>query len=207
MKILIVEDHAVYRDGIKNLLLQMESPCELLEAATAAAGLNLVQQHTDLDLVLIDIKLPDTNGFDAMAQFMAAQATLPMVILSASEDLADMQKALDNGAMGFIPKSMSSEIMLSAIKLVLSGGIYVPPEMVKNYSLMHNNDMQIVLTQRQQQVFDLLLVGQSNKMIAKTLSVSLPTVKAHVGAIFKALNVATRSQAIAVAKNINPDIS
>ena len=205
MKILIVEDHSLYRDGIRQLFQQMgEEEMEVLEAGTGAEALGLVARHPDLDLVLLDIKLPDIDGFEAMQRFRDAQPTLPIIVLSASDDLTDMTTALDRGAMGYIPKSTSAAVMLSAIKLVLSGGVYLPPEMLHNHALRgSNNGAGPVLTDRQREVLDLLRQGQSNKAIGNTLGLSLPTVKAHVSAIFKALNVKNRAQAVGAAKRAN----
>lgn len=205
MKILIVEDHSLYRDGIRQLFQQMgEEEMEVLEAGTGAEALGLVARHPDLDLVLLDIKLPDVDGFEAMQRFRDAQPTLPMIILSASDDLVDMTTALDRGAMGYIPKSTSAAVMLSAIKLVLSGGVYLPPEMLRNHALRgRNGGAGPVLTDRQREVLDLLRQGQSNKAIGSTLGLALPTVKAHVSAIFKALNVQNRAQAMVAAKRAN----
>lgn len=205
MKILIVEDHSLYRDGIRQLFQQMgEEEVELLEAATCHEALSVVARHPDLDLVLCDIKLPDADGLEAMQRFLDTQPTLPMIILSASEDLAVMTTALERGAMGYIPKSTSAAVVLSVIKLVLSGGVYVPPEMLQKHALQgRDGDVAPVLTDRQREVLDLLIQGQSNKEIGNTLGLSLPTVKAHVSAIFKALNVKNRTQAVVTAKRAN----
>ena len=201
MKVLVVEDHSLYRDGIRQLFQQMgEEELEVLEAGTGHEALGLIARHPDLDLVLLDIKLPDIDGFAAMQRFLDAQPTLPMIVLSASEDLEDMTTALDGGAMGYIPKSTSATVMLSAIKLVLSGGVYVPPEMLRNHMLRTSNGDANPLTDRQREVLDLLCQGKSNKAIGKVLGLSVPTVKTHVSAIFKALKVKNRAQALVAAK-------
>ena len=204
MKILIVEDHPAYRDGIRALLQKQEEGIELLEAETGDEALTLVARYADLDLVLLDIKLPDVDGFEVMENLLNIQPTIPVIMLSASDDLEDMRKALDIGAMGYIPKSTSAIVMSSAIKLVLSGGVYVPPDMLKSHALQGSHyDASPVLTNRQRDVLGLLLEGQVNKQIANTLELSLPTVKAHVSAIFKALNVKNRTQAAIAAKRLN----
>jgi len=125
-----------------------------------------------------------------------------MVVLSASEDLEDMSTALERGAMGYIPKNTPPAVMLSAIKLVLSGGVYVPPEMLRNH-LLCGRDISAdadALTERQREVLELLRQGKSNKAIGSTLGLSLATVKAHVSAVFKGLKVKNRAEALAVAK-------
>lgn len=207
MKVLIVEDHSLYRDGLRHLVQQLgEKKLEVLEAGTGHEALAMVARHPDLDLVLLDIKLPDIDGFVAMQRFLDAQPTLPMVVLSASEDLEDMSTALDRGAMGYIPKNTPPAVMLSAIQLVLSGGVYVPPEMLRNHILRRRdaNGGARALTERQREVLELLCQGKTNKAIGSALGLSLATVKAHVSAVFKGLKVRNRAEALAVAKRPGP---
>ena len=200
MKILIVEDHSVYRDGMRQLLRDLGGEVEVLEARTGGEAQTAIVHNPDLELVLLDLTLPDIDGFAAMERFRAAQPTLPVVVLSASDNHEDMTMALDRGALGYVPKSTPSAVMLSAIRLVLSGGVYIPSEMLGHRALNQANGL--ALTNRQREVLELILKGQSNKEIARELGLSLPTVKAHVSAIFKALHVKNRTQVVVAAKRL-----
>jgi DNA-binding NarL/FixJ family response regulator len=126
---------------------------------------------------------------------------LPIVVLSGSEDRADMRRALNRGAMGFIPKSATAPVMLSALRLVLAGGVYVPPAMVES-SGSADDCAQRVLTPRQIDVLARVIEGQQNKAIAAALGLSEATVKAHVTALFKTLNVRNRTQAARAAERL-----
>lgn len=203
MKILMIEDHSVYGDGIRQLLLQMDTGVKLLVAGTCEEALTLVSKHPDLDLVLLDISMPDVDGFDAMEHFREIQSLLPIIMLSASDDIEAMTEAFDRGAMGYIPKCTSSAVMLRAIQLVLSGGVYIPAEMLQNQVLRRKNSADDpTLTRRQREVLDLMFLGHSNKEIGNALGVSIPTVKAHVSAIFKTFNVRNRTQVVIAARQL-----
>lgn len=201
MKILIADDHALFRQGMVYILGEMNPECRIVEASTSSQAIQIAKDNPNLALILMDLNMPEMDGIDAMRVIQTKAPTVPVIILTASESLLDMRQALDAGAMGYVPKSVTAAIMTSAIKLVLSGGIYIPSAFVQGNC---NTDMKqkshIKLTPRQTDVLRLLLDGQSNKQAARFLNLSEATVKTHVAAIFKELNVSNRTQAVLVAK-------
>lgn len=214
MRILLVDDHALFREGMSHVLKNMPEAPEVIEAGSADEGLFLAQEKKPLDLVLLDLHLPETDGFTVLARLHHSYADLSVIVLSASEDFLDAKKSLDLGAMGYIPKSATSQIMLGAIRLVLSGGIYLPPLLLSQW---HNSTKAPLLgpqqpkegtadsesiTARQHDVLRLLAVGKSNKEIARDLGMAEGTVKIHITAIFRALAVVNRTQAVLTAKKM-----
>ncbi|HEX9626996.1 MAG TPA: response regulator transcription factor [Acidiferrobacterales bacterium] len=203
MKVLVADDHGLFREGIRHVLAGMGEPVEVLEAADGAAALHCAAAHADLDLVLLDLNMPDMNGFAALELLGDRYPGLPVVILSAETRRADMQRALDLGAMGFVPKDSTGRIMIQALRLVLAGGIYVPPALAEPAAGGAAPDTPLArLTDRQREVLTLLAQGQSNKEIARSLALAEATVKMHVTAIMKALGVSNRTQAVVAAKRL-----
>lgn len=201
MKILIVDDHALFRQGMIYILSEMDPEARILEASTSGLAIQIAENNPDLALILMDLSMPDMDGIETMRVIQIKVPTVPVIILTASESLLDMKQALDAGATGYVPKSVTASIMTSAIKLVLSGGIYIPPALVQGSR--HNDTVKknhIRFTPRQTEVLRLLLDGQSNKQAARFLNLSEATVKAHIAAIFKVLNVSNRTQAALAAK-------
>ncbi len=207
MKLLVVDDHPIVREGLAAFLEQLGPDTAVLQAADASQALALVADHADLDIVILDLALPGLDGLSAIAEFARARPELPVIVLSGSEDAQQARAALARGALGYVPKSASRHTLLSAIRLVLSGEIYVPP-LVLGYSEApklparpdRTNSDQPRLTDRQIDVLRRLSEGQPNKMIARDLDLSEKTVKAHVTAIFRALNVVNRTQAAAAGR-------
>ncbi|VAW93942.1 hypothetical protein MNBD_GAMMA19-1912 [hydrothermal vent metagenome] len=198
MKILIADDHALFREGICHVLDDLAQPLTVLEAADCQQAIQYAMQHPDLDLVLLDLCMPGEDGFTALEFFASRFPATPVVILSASDQRSDMQRALDLGAMGFIPKDTSGSVMLGALNLVLSGGVYIPPSMIKNeHPPMHGDGYknEAGLTPRQLEVLALLVEGGANKEIARRLNLAEATVKMHVTAILKSLDVNNRIRA------------
>jgi two-component system, NarL family, nitrate/nitrite response regulator NarL len=207
MKILIVDDHPIYRKGLIALLDQMEPDTALLQANDGAQALALIAENDDLDVVILDLVIPGMDGLRAIAEFGKIRPELPVIILSSSENPADVRAALANGALGYVPKSSAEHTLLSAIRVVLNGDIYVPPFVLLQTKSGHLADLKIesgpdrpVLTDRQIEVLRRISAGQLNKIIAVELGLSEKTVKSHITAIFRALNVMNRSQAAAVAR-------
>src|ERR1700722_15661346 len=207
MKILIVDDHPIYRKGLIALLDQMEPDTALLQANDAAQALALISGNDDLDVVILDLVIPGMDGLRAIAEFGKIRPELPVIILSSSENPADVRAALANGALGYVPKSAAEHTLLSAIRVVLNGDIYVPPFVLLQIGPGHSAGLTVesgsdrpVLTERQIEVLRRISAGQLNKIIAVELGLSEKTVKSHITAIFKALNVMNRSQAAAVAR-------
>jgi len=203
MKVLMIDDHHLVRDGMRPVLERLAGSGErldVLEAATFEAGLAEIGRHADIELVLLDLRLPDVAGFDALARLQREHPDLPVVVMSGEDDAGLVREALQRGALGYVPKSSRPAVILQALRLVLSGGTYVPRE------IMGGDDARpggaaaglasLGLTPRQAEVLPLLLAGKSNKQICRELGMAEGTVKSHVAAIFKALGVTTRVQAV-----------
>jgi DNA-binding NarL/FixJ family response regulator len=209
MKILIADDHAVFRDGLKYILRELDSDVQFLEASDANSIKVLVHEHKDFDLILTDLRMPGMNPSGVITGLAVLAPDTPIIVLSASDRLTDMRQCLDAGARGYILKSETATVMLAAIRLVISGSTYIPPKMV-NAARIEGKDpdsLQIKITNRQIEVLRLLVDGQSNKQIANALELTEATVKAHVSATFKALNVSNRTQAALVARQMGLDNS
>ena len=207
MKILVADDHAQFRDGLRYLLGQLCDEVEVLEAKDGAGAVELAAAHPELELVLLDLGMPGIDGLAGLRLLRARCPALPIVILSGSEEPADMRQALDAGALGFIPKSSSSPVMLSALRLVLSGGIYLPPSYAERpqgmrVPLSADSLESLGLTHRQLDVLRLLGQGQSNKEIARVLKLAEGTVKLHISAILRALGVDNRTRAVIAAARL-----
>jgi len=206
MKILVVDDHPLIREALREVLKALDREITLLEAADCAEGLATAEENPDLALVLLDLALPGKSGFEALAEFRERHPGLPVVVLSASEQPETVTRALDEGAMGFIPKTSSSQVLVNALRLVLSGGVYLPAEVLRHHDsgaapafappTGSMNPRDLGLTERQSQVLALLVQGKPNKLICRDLNLAEGTVKIHVTAILKALGVANRTQAV-----------
>jgi two-component system nitrate/nitrite response regulator NarL len=207
MKYLIVDDHAVLRNGLKALLQQAEADPLVVEASDGAEGLRLAGLHRDLDAVFLDLEMPGIGGMSAIEEFGKQYPELPVIVLSSSEDPRDVRRALAAGALGYVPKSASSELLLAAVQFVLQGNVYVPPLMLKE-QLPSATDVKtagapeaaVRLTDRQLDVLRQLDRGLSNKEIALALNLSEKTVKVHITSIFRTFNVVNRTQAAMFAR-------
>ncbi len=214
LKVLIADDHPLVREALKNVLKALDDQVIIVEAPDCSTALSQAEEHQDLDLILSDLELPDIGGFALLTELRTRHPTIPVVVLSGHEDRDSVMEGLERGAMGFIPKSSPNEVMLSALRLVLSGGKYLPPQVLatttglpstavgtgKDPGLREGKVVRsaadLGLTERQQQVLALLMHGKSNKLICRELGVAERTVKIHVSAVLKALNVTSRTQAV-----------
>lgn len=205
MKILVVDDHALIRQAMQGLLRELDANIEVLEAGNCVDALAAADQHPDLSLILLDIKLPGMSGLDALASFRERHPAIPIVVLSGSENRDDVMRSIDGGAMGFIPKSQQSRVVINALRLVLAGGVYLPIEVLAaptsstaapSASAAVSSPANLGLTERQGEVLALLIQGKPNKIICRELGLAEGTVKIHVTAILKALGVANRTQAV-----------
>lgn len=196
MKILLIDDHALFREGLCYVLSGLDKDVMILQAASFEQALQYFTKHHDLDLVLLDLNIPGKDGFSALQFISESYPSMPVVIISASTQRQDIQRALDYGAMGYIPKESTSSVMLNALNLILSGGIYLPPTMLSSDSRCgHSLVNHAGLTPRQLQVLALLVEGCSNKDIGIRMQLAEATVKMHVTAIFRSLGVSNRTQA------------
>jgi DNA-binding NarL/FixJ family response regulator len=207
---LLVDDHALFRAGLVVLLQKMSGDAVVHEVGTAAEALQTAAEHPAIDLVLLDYTLPDSNGIQVLRALKAARPELPVILLSAHIDSGLIQQALKEHASGFIPKTSTPDVMLSAVQLVLNGGIYIPLEAMNAPAVANtpNNGFQaaaaggrIQLTQRQMDVLQQMKNGLSNKEIARQLHMSPSTVKVHVAAILRELAASSRTQAVFLAKD------
>jgi len=192
MKILLVDDHKLVRAGLVLVLKQMEDGVELLEAGTGREAIELASANPDINLILMDLDLPEGSGLEALTAIHAKDASMPVVILSAMEDQGMISRAMSLGARGFIPKTASGDVMVNSLRLVLSGGICLPPgygETARGGTDLPN------LTQRQSEVLSHMAQGNSNKEIARELGISENTVRVHISAIISALDATNRTEA------------
>ncbi len=210
MKILVTDDHALIRDALRGVLKQLRSDASVFEASDCRQAMRIIEDHPDLDLILLDVNLPDRDGFSVLADLRERYPAIAIVVLSALQDRHNVIRALDLGALGFIPKTTPREVMLSALQLVFSGGIYIPAEilgreetsLLQSPPLKQANDLARVqptdlgLTARQIEVLALMAQGRTNKAISRTLDLAEPTVKNHITAILKALKASNRTEAV-----------
>jgi DNA-binding NarL/FixJ family response regulator len=208
MKILVVDDHALIREALHGVLKKLARDAVILDASNCAQTVEAVASHPDISLILLDLNLPDRDGFSMLAELRERNPAVSVVVLSATQDRATVMKALDFCAMGYIPKSARNEVMLSALQLVFAGGIYIPPEVLAREHLSQTaagasevgraivSPADLGLTDRQLDVLALMMQGKNNKLICQMLNLAEPTVKNHVGAILKALKVTNRTEAV-----------
>ena len=211
LKLLVIEDHALVREGLVRLLAGIEDDTQVGEAPDFEAGLNLLDEDSDIDLIFLDLALPGIDGFAGLDVLRHRYPAIPVVVVSAFDDVPTINRVINLGASGFIPKSYSGEELLNAAREVLGGKIFRPvssrptarldddPPIAT--SLLRIKPSDIGLTERQAQVLCLMVRGLSNRDIGTQLSLSEGTVKIHVTAVFKALGVTSRTQAmVAVAR-------
>ena len=211
MKILLVDDHVLSRDGLREVLKELKNDAIVLEASDCHKTMQLVGENPDLDLILLDISLPDGNGLGMLTQLRQRYPSVAVVVLSGYHDRENVVTAIKLGALGFIPKSAQRSVILGALRFILAGGIYVPPEILSsdplpNLQLRAPNaaekvpsPSEIGLTGRQLEVLRLMMEGMGNKAISRALDLTEATVKNHVTAVLKALNVTNRTEAVVVA--------
>jgi DNA-binding NarL/FixJ family response regulator len=201
VKVLVIDDHALIREALRGLIGKLGRDAVLLDASNCAQAIRVLEQHPDLDFILLDLTLPDRDGFSMLAELRECYPTTAVVVLSGSNERHDVNRALTLGALGYIPKITSQDVMLSALELVFAGGIYIPPEILKHGPCPNGKDTDIRwpvalgLTKRQAETLELLAQGKSNK-VARTLGAAEPTVKNHITAILKALKVTSRTEAV-----------
>lgn len=206
-KIIIADDHPLFRAALRQAVTQAVPGVEIVEADSLAAVQEKVEQHGDADLVLLDIHMPGTHGFSGLVFLRGQHPGVPVVVVSGSEEPHVMKRAIDYGASGFIPKSAPLETISEAISAVLEGEEWLPQELTENMGDVSEEDQQFAvalasLTPQQFRVLTMLTEGLLNKQIAYELSVSEATIKAHVTAILRKLGVHSRTQAVIAAQRL-----
>lgn len=213
MKILIVDDHGLVREGLQAILRRSEFSAHYLEAWDAASLRQQLEQNPDTKLVLLDIQLPGDSGLDLLDEISSRYPRISVIMLSADHDTQTVTQSLQRGASGFLPKSSLNQVLVSAIQLVLAGGVYVPPEALSQTVRKPMAASQGVsalgtlgFTARQAEVFRYLLLGMSNKQICRELGLAEPTVKIHVRGILRSFNVSSRAEVIAKANQLGLNV-
>lgn len=206
-KILIVDDHALVREAMAQSLARLQPGLVCVEASSADQALACLEADAGLDLAVIDLMLPDMNGFSLLAVLGKRFPEVPAVVVSAIDDEASVRRAIKAGASGYVSKSSSSQVLLQALRVVLDGGVHLP-EMRSSANTAKRSNMSASerydLTAAQARVLELLAVGKANREIADFLGISEGTVKVHMTAIFRALGVSSRAQALLVMSRHGP---
>lgn len=217
MNVLLVDDHPLFREGINHALKRLGEPLEVIFAASASEARQIIQQRDDIALTLLDYHLPDGDGMALLTALLEKTPSAIVIMLSAEQDSERIKAAIGAGAKGFITKSSSIEVILSAIRLVLAGGIYLPLDVLTQSLPLKSaadktplsdmsttdkstTDKPTALTARQLQVLACMVQGLANKEIARELAMSPSTVKVHVAAILRELEAKNRTQAVSQAK-------
>jgi len=185
VKILVVDDHVLILEALLGALKEVKGDATVLEASSCSKAMQVIAEHPDLDLILLDLNLPDRDGFSVLTELGARYPAISVVVLSAQQDPDTVARALDLGALGFITKSGQREVMLKALQLIFADGVYIEKQPAANRPSVSPADLG--LTDQQVDVLSLMMQGKSNKAICRVLNLAEPTVKNHVTAILKAL--------------------
>lgn len=227
MKALLIDDHPLVLSALGAVLERMTPEVMSVGVQTARSARETLEADSGFDLILLDLQLGDADGFEVLIQLRTAHPAIPVIVVSASDSNDDVSRAIFLGAMGFVPKRASNEVLIEALHRVMAGAIYVPPMEMRSHAghAARPRDRSWAegaaepspwpavaaerhvlastgLTPRQIDVLELLLQGQSNKLIARALHLSVETVKDHVAAVLRSLNVSTRTQAVLAAGQI-----
>lgn len=201
MKVLLVDDHALFRSGLRYLLADLQPGIEFREAEHSAAALALTDRS--FDLILLDLHMPGTHGFGALASVREAFDNASVVIVSSEEDPKLIRQMIEGGAAGFIPKTSSPQVLISALTLVLAGGVYLPPHVLRTATARATTDsLPPALTGRLLEVLQCAVQGMSNKAIARELNISEGSVKAQLSTVFRMLGVKNRTEAVFYAAKV-----
>ncbi len=221
MKILLVDDHALITEAMRVLLTDLDPKVQIEVAHDAAGAERLAAEHVDADLMLLDLNLPGASGTSLLESLAGKSPELKILVLSGVQDQRSVMRVLQLGAAGFIPKSMQSENLLSAIRFVLSGGVYIPNDLLDDSTrgapmlglpergrdvFGQPSASRIQLTERQEQVLQLLARGAPIKIICRELGLSEGTVKTHVTAIYRAFGASNRTEALLAARRHGYDV-
>jgi len=205
IKVIIIDDHTLFREGLQRLLVRHEIDV-VSSVSNGDEGLNSILNHNP-DIVLLDLRMPNVYGIEVLKNIRARNKSLPVVMLTTSDDEKDLIDALKNGASGYLLKDMEPDALVVALKDVLKGETIVAPNLVQILAKFHQGDDSEInitnlistLTPRESEILELLAEGQSNKLIAKNLGISDGTVKLHVKAILRKLEIHSRVEAAVIA--------
>lgn len=221
MKILLVDDHSLITDALKVLLLDLDPQALIFTAVDAPGAEQLAAQHQDADLMLLDLGLPGATGTSLLEKLTGLHPDLKILVLSGVQDQRSVMRVLQLGAAGFVPKSMATDNLVSAIRFVMSGGVYIPADLLEDATRgaqmlglpERGRDMmgrpaagRVQLTERQEQVLQLLARGAPIKIICRELNLSEGTVKTHVTAIYRAFGASNRTEALLAARRNGYDV-
>lgn len=205
MKILIADDHALFRDGLALYLEKLAPDVVIAQAGSYSQMFKLLASDDKIDFVFFDFEMADMSWQEALEILKQNSNKTAFVIISGAEDNRTIKTILASGAKGYIPKRSDAKVLNNALRLILDGGTYVPPNLIENIAsnpLNSKNSGTKNLTYRQSQVLDLIAQGKSNKQIAFDMGVSESTVKLHINALLRSLHVSNRTQAVITAQKM-----
>ncbi|PZA11474.1 DNA-binding response regulator [Rhodopseudomonas palustris] len=205
--LIIADDHPLFRDALRLAVASVVSAAKIGEVGSFEDLTAMLEREGDVDLVLLDLKMPGISGFSGLIYLRAQYPAIPVVVVSASDDVETIRRSLDFGASGFVPKRFGVEKLGEAILRVLDGDVWVPPDVdlsaASDPETSKLRDRLVTLTPQQVRVLMMLSEGLLNKQIAYELGVSEATIKAHVSAILQKLGVESRTQAVIAAAKIS----
>ncbi len=206
MRVLIADDHPLVRDALARTLQQLDPGVQVQQSADLD-GLLAQLAAAGADLALVDLQMPGMDGLAGLARLRLAAPTLPLVVASGQDDPATIRAVLARGAAGFVPKTASAELLLQALRIVLAGGVYVPPQALADLrgGAAAPLPSAVGLTPRQADVLRGLMRGNPNKLIARELGLTEGTVKIHIAAILRALQAHNRTEAVVRARELGLD--
>lgn len=207
MKVLIADDHALFRDGLSMHLEQIDPEAVVFQAGSFSQALKIIDDEKKLDLVIIDLDMPDMAWEEGIEELKKKSNGARFVVVSATEDGKSIRRTMENGISGYIPKRSDPKIMTGALKLILDGGTYLPPSILESGNSSGNASGENkargkTLTNRQSQVLELVAQGLSNKQIAYEMGVSEATVKLHINALLRSIGATNRTQAVIIAQKM-----
>jgi DNA-binding NarL/FixJ family response regulator len=209
LNILVIDDHPLFIDGVSQVLMQLADNVEVFKATSIQEALTLLESHSDFDLILLDLSLPGMDGFSFLQRFSAAEFCIPVVVVSAEEQLSLIRRALEASVMGFVPKSLGAADMLLAFQSVLEGNQFLPDRIVQMLSRKPEQAISVEIpphaqhagiSAKQYAVLILMAKGYSNQTIARQLNRTEHTVKSHTAALFQILGVSNRTECVEIAR-------
>lgn len=208
MKVLIAEDHILFREALISLLQQIVSDIQVYEVAKYEDMFKLLDKSLDFNLIILDLDLPDENWEVGLQKLNFVSPSIKLIVITANETASAIKKAVHYGAVAYIPKSIAPKIINNALKIVLDGGTYLPLQAIEKFDIQNHipvntDSTQHLLTFRQLEVLKLIAEGKSNKQIAYEMNIAEATVKLHINSLLKKLKVTNRTQAVIQAQKLH----